>query len=488
MKFLQKKNLAIICLIAIIIFSIIIRFWFFWDGNFSGDESAHAMKAISVGIGIKDLITIKNTQIALHNVFDPIMSHAHPPLEFLIVVPFVIFQPREFFVRLPFILVNLVTLILGCVLVGKKQNKIKTISFLIFFGTSLYVVWWSQTAMYQSLAISVGFFISLSFIKLSKQPTKKILFTNSVLLGIGLMVFSDFFLYIPVFLFILYEKRSYFSKNDMLFALTIFILICGPFYLTWIIYGFLPGTEKIGFNYFIHNKFSGQINIFRNTESYARNFFLFPGVFVLFPAVIYSLFKKTRESKYLIPVFLSYYIIYVLKPTAPYFYFCAVFGPLCLIAISGISKMKKRHALILLILTLLVNIFTLSPIFNRQFNGLIFFDTNPKDRVKYFGDIIKRCTLQDNETYLSTSDPWRTNYYFGRPSLYESENFTGVKKKLKLFLSKKDNYINLTVKFIHFQNGLLDDNLQSELEKKALKILFFGNEKLLLFRDCNIQK
>ena len=93
-------------IILLLIFGLISRLWFFWRPIFSGDESLHVLKAVSVDRGLFDLIRGNQINIALTNIIDPILKHNHPPLEFLVLTLSAPLHPQELFARLNYIIIN----------------------------------------------------------------------------------------------------------------------------------------------------------------------------------------------------------------------------------------------------------------------------------------------------------------------------------------------------------------------------------------------
>src|SRR3990172_6195945 len=146
-KFLKSH----IFLIFLLLFSITARFWFFWQPSFSGDEAAHMSKAVSVARGVVDLVTFSNVQTAFKNTFFTIWEHNHAPLEFLILIPATVLEPREFWARFIHVFVNILTLISGYIFLKKVRGQRTALAFAVFFGTSIFVIWWSQIAMYLNL-------------------------------------------------------------------------------------------------------------------------------------------------------------------------------------------------------------------------------------------------------------------------------------------------------------------------------------------------
>ncbi len=119
---------------------------------------------------------------------------------------------------------------------------------------------------------------------------------------------------------------------------------------------------------------------------------------------------------------------------------------------------------------------------NGSYKLSFFSDITRNDSIKKAGQISKKC-LTNNETYISTLDPWKTFYYFGRPMLpgVEGELWT-PKKAIEMY--NQGDFRN-EVYLIHYTVGELDNNLEIELRKKASKEYRVKNHRVFVFKDCN---
>ena len=231
--FFQKQVTEILLVILLFISSIILRFWFFWQPSFSGDEATYTTKAISIANGIVGLVNGSKIDIAFLNILRPILQHAHAPMEILILVPFVGLHPREFFLRLIYVLIGCLILIIAYLVLKKLRNQHVALAFLIMFGTSVYAIWWSQTAMYQSLSMAASIIISLSIINFYKNPSPKALLFLAISPALGLLVFPDFALFIPAILWLIYDKKvtlgskTLFIRYLSFLSLSVFITFHG---------------------------------------------------------------------------------------------------------------------------------------------------------------------------------------------------------------------------------------------------------------------
>lgn len=473
MKFLLFFSLLLIVFIP--------RFWYFWTADFTGDEATHVKKAVSVAAGIKSLVKLDNPEVAFKNIYVPLMEHNHPPLEFLILLPFGLLEPREFFARLVYVILGCFALIYSYFFAKNIFGKKLAGYFFIFFGTSAYAIWWSQTAIYVNLAISAGVFITLSFVNFYLKPDKKSLLILFASIAFGLLVFQDFIFYLPSLIWIIWDKRRYLKRSDFIVPVILFSLTTGMFYLNYIFYAFITGLKGAGFNYVLNSKIPVHANIVNNIKGYWRNFFAYPGVVVLLPFSFIFIFfaKKYQYFKYFYPVLFLYIFIFVLKSPTPFHYLSSIYGVFLLAAAIGMSHISAKLRPTIIALIILVNILGFWRIFEGNHNPQ-FIDGSVPNNATAVSKIAKKCVVSGSETYISSDDPWKTAYYFGRPSTVEKDGTEARVETIREFINGKLEEVVL----IHVRNDLISKEEHDELASKANLKFEFDRETVYIFKNC----
>lgn len=466
----------------LILFSIFLRFYFFWEPSFSSDEAHYVMSAIRVLNGIKGLILGQNTEAAWKNLSLPYLQAAHGPAEFLIIIPVVFLHPREFFVRLVFVLISVFTLIYVYFKLRNSRGKIVSLFFLLFSGTSLYAVLWAQTVMYQTLSICATSFILINIIEFVKTPCRSTLLKLTFSFALGLLVFPDLSLFIFGIIWMIFDKRQKLKIKDLAASTLLLIIVAGSFYIPWILYGFFGNDPGNGFRFLMIYKLSTSPNIIFNLKSFIGNFFGFPGVFVTLPFAVLSirLFRRIQYIKYVWLTIVISTLVYVFKSYIPYFYFVSLFSSFSLVASEGIGAINSyRFRKIIFCFVLIINLVGLTPLFNKNYNTFISMGRK-EDQIRKIGEFINKCGISDDETYVSTVDFGRGEYYFGRQSTIYQD---GQENRIKLMVNfEKGGYEN--VKYIHFVKGELSKILEKKLREKSQKSVQFNNDVLLIYKRC----
>ena len=474
-----KNNYFVLFLFS---FSVIARLWYFWQPSFSGDEAAYMGQAVSVARGIADLLTFSNVQAGLKNTFFTIWAHNHAPLEFFILIPAVIFESREFWARFIYVFFNILVLTAGYFYLRKIRNQQVALGFLVFFGTSIYVIWWSQVAMYLSLAMASGVFITIALANFVARPQSKNLVYLALATVFGLLVFPDFIFYTPALLWAVWDKRNYLKIKNLTLPILILLFPLVVFYIPWVIYAFVGHAQGAGFNYVINYKLALQANIAGNIRSYWNNVFSYQGVITAWPFALLSAFnlKTIKYAKYLFLVILIYLFVYIVKSHVAFYYFVSILGPLFIIAADALTHFKNYVYRILLAVTV-INIIGAVPLFKGVHNPFILGVAGKRtDHVREVGDIAKKCLTGQDETYISSHNAWKTAYYFGKRSLLERDGDEARLATISLFLEGQAD----SVKLIHYNSGQVEGQIEGELAKRAAEILNFGNEKVFLFKKC----
>ncbi len=476
-KFLSSFEILPLFLISL---GITTRFLFFWKPSFSGDEAFHVLKAVSVSRGIFDLIRLNNIHAALTNIFLPILEHNHPPAEFLILLPMVPFEPREFFVRFWYVLLSILVIFVSYLLL-KKNHKQIALSFLVLITTSAYAIWWSQTAMYHSLALAAGIFISILILIFSKKPNGKNLLLLSFSSSLALLIFQDFIFYLPAIVWAVFENRSRLKLSQIFVSIAVYLLIACIFYIPYIAYAIFGDRFHAGFNYVLNDKLTGRVNVGGNIVGYWNNFFAYRGVFTIWPFALLAVFlgRKIKYSKYLFLTILIYLTVYIFKSVTPFHYFVSILGPLMLLASEWISRQRSYRIIIFVILTL--NLLGLVPIFAGKNNPQIV-GQDSYDQLKKVGDLAKRCLGGDDETYISTADAWRSAYYFGRRSQLEQDGTEKRIETINWFLEGKAE----NVKLIHFKTGEIGEIEEENLKHLAFSSIQYDRDKVYIFKNCQL--
>ncbi len=480
MKISKIKDFLPVLLLA---FSIILRFWGFWRPSFSGDEGHYVLKAIRILHGVKNLLLNQDRVIAWQNLTQPFLEHAHGPLEFLIMIPFVVFSPREFFIRLPFVFISCLTLILSFIFLEKLRNKKIALYFLILTGSSLYAVWWAQTAMYQTLSISASLMFALAMINFVKKSSCCSLLLLSTALAFGFLVFPDFLMFLPAVCWAVFDKKQFLKKKDVFLACLTVLAIAGVYYVPWIGYGLFWPEKNTGFSFLFSHKLSAAVSPSVNLKGFWGNFFSFPGVFPVWLVSLFSIFliKKIVYLKYLLLTIVICATVYIFKAYLPYFYFVSIFSLFALLAAEWLASQKKMGSMIIAVI-FLINVYGLKPLFSGTPNLFVFFEGQQDDQIQQAGETAKKCITNDNETYISTADAGRATYYFGRISTLYKDGTENRIETMRWFLAGAAPQ----VKMIHFRKGELSSNLEGKLRQKAKKELKYGIDIVFLYKKCKI--
>lgn len=476
----NKRFLKTLVIFSLIFIIFVPRFWYFWKLDFTGDEATHARKAVSVATGIKGLITFDNPTAALKNIYIPILEHNHPPLEFLILIPFGLVEPREFSARLVYIIFNCVVLISSYLFLRKYVEKKLSVYFFILFGTSVYVVWWSQTAIYVSLAIAAGAFMAIAMSYFYKLPSKVSLFYLCVTQAFGLLVFADFIFFLPANLWLIWEKRKLFEKSDFIKPLFLLFSTAGIFYFLYIGYSLSGGPNSAGFNYVINQKLASSVDPLKNLVGYWNNFFGYPGVVVLLPFVLFSPFlsRKIRYIKYFYLTIFIYVAVFVFKSPTPFHYLASTFGMFLLLT-SEVLKYFKMNGPIIIGFIILINSVSLFEIISGTHNPQLF-DLKAPNNAGAISRIARACVVGDNETYISWDDPWKTAYYLGRNSTVEKDGTEARVETIREFLN--GDLTNIVL--VDVKNDLIDEDTHRDLKKRSTKSISFDRETVYLFKNC----
>lgn len=477
--------------IFFIVIGIILRSWRFWILSFTGDEAAHMRKAVSVSRGLADLLTMSNPSVALQNIFLTIFQHNHPPLEFLLVLPSVPFEFREFYARSIYVIINILFLPFVYYLISKLRNKKIALYSLILFSTSMYLVWSSHLITHDSLVIIEGTLVGLAIIFFQKKPSGKSLFLLTSTLLLGFYTSIDFVLFLPVALFLVYKKRMNLDFTEVSKVGLFFIFVLSIFYLPYMLYAFLPNSPRIaGFNYYLKGKlneiptiFSIQLNFISALKSYYRDFFSKSGVFPVWVFAFLSIFisKKLKFINYLIATVLFFLFFNLIKYTTANFYM-DFYGIIILLAAEWLVS-KREIGKLFLVLTVIINLYGSLPLLRGDYSKSPLAILPSDDQLKEVGKIAKTC-LTENETYLSTVDPWRTFYYFGRPVLPAIEGDKALWSPAQAARRYLQGDLRNEIFLIHFREGDFDQELVDGLKTIAKKEFIFKKDRLLLFKSC----
>lgn len=475
------KRQKFFLIMVVIVVSIFLRFYYFWRPSFSSDEAHYVLKAIQILHGIKDFFLTKNFSVVNKNLFLPFLEHAHGPLEFMVIIPFVVFQPREFFARLPFVLISCVSLVAGFYCLKKLRNYQVAFIFTALLGTSRYVIWWSQTAMYQTLSISASLIIVIMLLRFLKKSSGRSLMLLSAGLGFGVLVFPDFLLFLPGIAWAVYDRRRFFFKKDIFAAGVLFFLIAGIYYIPWIGYSLINPQKEVGFNLLWGHKLSTVVNPVDNLRGFWGNFFGYPGIFPTWIFSLLSIFliKKITYIKYLLLTIAICFFVYVFKAYLPYFYFVSTAALLILLAAESLVALKKIGWFIFFA-TLLFQFVSLSPLLSGVPNRFVFIGGQPNDQIQKVGAVAKKCITKDNETFISTTDAGRQTYYFGRISNLYRDGTAARILTIESFLGGG----LLEVKLIHVREGEIPRTMSEKLRQKAIKIIKYQDDLVYLFKKC----
>lgn len=469
-------------IIAVFLLNISAHFWFFWQPPFSGDEANQTLKALRIANGLKNLFLFKELPVTFRNIYEPILQHNHPPFEFLIFVPFLAFQPREFFLRLSSILVNVGLLAYTFYTLKQLRTKFVAICFLILYGTSLWSIWWGQSGTV-ILNLVASLLISLTILFFCEKPSNKSLLYLSLASTFSLLVSVDFIQVIPFSLLAIFHYRDFTSKSGRMRSLLVFLLIVSLFYIPWIIYSFLSGPPGAGFNYYIHGRLQRQSTIFINLQILWEHAFSYPGYITVWPFALLAFFlwKKVRYVKYVFLATFSYVLLFITLGSGINWY-ANIFSMLCILTAELIASLRKA-GWILILTILVVNILSLKQLFIEGKHNPLMFDNSRNNNISHISYIAKKCFKYDDETYLTTLDPVTAEYYFGRPTLFSGR---GMRERLELInlFDKNNAVLKKSVKFIIYQEGQVNSKLEKSLKRHAIRFVDSGFYILLFFKDC----
>ncbi len=484
---MTKKHNKIL-IFGIILIGIIYRFWFFWIPSFGGDESEHVTKAVRVARGLLDLISLKNIEIALANIYLPILQHNHPPLEFLILVPSVFIEPREFSARLIYILIGLVTMLLSFKILKNLKGSKVAILFLAFFATSYYVVSYTQIVTF-GLNLTAGVFIALAVLFFTKSPQAKSLFWLVLTMVFGLWVSIDYFIFVAPILVIIWLNRKKLRKKDLFIQSIAFVILVLIFYLSYFLYSQISSSPRsAGFNYYLHT-YINTLNInqttnfnFKETLSFMWNYFFgLPSILLIWPFALLGLtqIKKHRYLGYLTLILTTVALLEfpLIKCCTNYL---NIFGILLILAVEGILSIKTIGTAIGVLLVV-TNIVISSIYMLNNYNPVTKNGLYNKDNIRNIAQTAKNC-LTDNKTYISTDDAWRTRYYFGRSMLpaLEAEEITDEEAVNDMLKGK----LAYEIAFVHIERNTIPKSLENEISKKAIRNIALDKDKLYLFESC----
>ncbi len=479
--------------VAVVVFLILIgtllRMWGFWRPSFTGDEAGHMTKAVQMVRGLADLLLIKNPRVALQNIFYPLLQHNHPPVEFLILLPAVPFQPREFTARLIYVSVSIGALLLGFFSIKRIRGKKVALAFLSFFSISTYIVWFSQPITF-GLNISGGLLASIGVLYFYEFPSRRSLSILFATLTFCLFISIDFILFLPSLLLLIFQKRKFLQSGEIIRTSILFILIVSVYYVPYIGYSFLPKSPKgAGFihyrSYFTINRsqqVTGQykqgLNYFLR-EKWDR-FLGQPGIIVMWPFLIPALIFNKRKSI----LFLWLMLIAVLLIEVPIIPCCTVYlnilGPVALIAAETVVILPLTSVFLSVII--IINLISTKPLLLGAPNPLIYRNwTFKNDRIREVGKIVKPC-FQGSQTYISTEDAWRARYYFGQSMLPAVENEDWTKEEaVKQFLK---GYLDNAVVLIHIHVPQINPLVIEKAKLKAKRTVQIGDNQIFIYKDC----
>lgn len=471
--------------IPLLLTAILFRFWGFWKPSFSSDEATYVIRAFSVASKLSGFLAGRLSDSDREIFLLQFLQHSHGPMEFIFMIPAIILRPRystaEFLVRLTWVLFSSATLIWSSIWLRRIRNQTLSILFLIFYGLSVYAIWWSQTAMYQSISMAASIFFSLALIRFTSNPSNRSLFWMFASLAFGLLVFPDLILFLPAAVWAIYDQRHSITAKGVAAGVVFLIITAGIFYIPWIWYSTLPGTEKVGFRFLLQRKLLATVNPISNLTGFWQNFFSFPGVLVVWPISFFSVFliRRVRYLKYLILSVILFSTVYITRAYIAYFYFVSIFPVLCLMAAEVTIAVKKRTFLFIGGTALAVQLWGVMPLIRGIYNPLIF-SAEQQDRIRDIGKLARLCIPGDDETYISTEDT-RTNYYFGKLSKVYQDGADRRIARMRQFLEGDMDQ----VKLIHFRAGLLPMDLEQALRTRATWVITYRNDTALFFKDCS---
>lgn len=471
-----------------ILIGIFLRTWNFSSALFASDEALHMTRAVSVSRGIVDLLKLDNPPIALRNIFLPILQHNHPPTEFLLSIPAVPFQPREFSARGIHLFVSILFMPAIYLLLLKIRNKKFALFFLALFSTSMFAVWWSRTISHDVLAIMQGILLGVSLIYFLKKPGNTSFFLMMLAFVGAMYIIMDFAVYLPILIFVSFRNRKFISRKNVIKSLLICAVILGIYYIPYIVYAFLPNSShSSGFNYYLYGKLNKDLsivallqNIPLQLKAYYTNFFSQSGIFPAWIFALLSILYLRKKNKY-IEIFASiifiYFLINLFFPTTLFFY-KDFYGLILLLSAEWLYS-KKKLGYALLMVTIIINLYGSLPLFKGVHN-YVFNTYLTNDNLDKIGLFSKNC-LTGNESYVSTVDYWRTEYYFGRQPLPRLNSGFSIQETVAKFI--EGQYRN-DIYLIHFREGNFDEDTIRKLREIAKREIVIDKDHAFLFKNC----
>ena len=488
MNKLKLNGINLNRLVPLLIFAtFFIRLWFFWQHPFSGDESGNVEKAILLA---KNLFSYQSPIANYTKGFEPLLIHNHPPIEILVILPSLLFAPKEASVRLVFITISLLAIFYSYHFLKKNFSKSVALPFLLLAGFSINAAWWSRTAVFTSLTMASSLLISLALINFHHHPSRKSLFILSLSTGLGLLIFQPLALFIPSVIWAVWSQKEKINFRYIYQAAALLVLLPALFYIPYIKYAAVNQIKTAGFNYLFTSKLNSPWYLIANLNGFWHDFVadhsLFLLVFLLsIPLVIANKLKFARQ------VFLGaalYFVVFLFKIRVAESYSVGIYGVLCLLAAFTLST-RKPLLILVIVFVLVVNTVGSLRLIRGQQNPTLFGSNSSQyipSQIKKIGELIINCQLQDNETYLSTGDAWQISYYFGRHSLLETDGLQNRIRLIQFFSQDKIALEGKTdfIKAIHFKTGDLPQALEIKLRQKALSQKQFFNDTVLLYKNC----
>ncbi|MCL5072243.1 MAG: hypothetical protein M1308_15335, partial [Actinobacteria bacterium] len=191
--------------------------------------------------------------------------------------------------------------------------------------------------------------------------------------------------------------------------------------------------------------------------------------------------RKYKFIKYFAIIILTFLLINLIKLTTANFYM-EFYG---LIVIMGVLWLTNigRIGMVLLSVVIILNLYGNIAILHNDYSQATGPIIPASDKLKLVGNIAKSC-LVNNESYISTVNPWRTFYYFGRPVLPGIEgNLWTAKEAIELYARGE---LRNEVFLIHFKEEEIPEELDKNLEKIAKRKYVFEKDRLLIFKECDI--
>ncbi len=486
-----KKFKILFWVLLLLIIGSIFRSWYFWTPSFRGDEAGNMIKAVRVARGLTDLFLLRQPDIALNNIFLPILQHNHPPLEFLILIPSVPFNPREFYARLIYILISIATIFFSYLALKKIKNKKFALYFLAIYSTSSYAIFLSQRVDY-FLNMVAGLLIGISILNFMSKPTKISFRLLNLSYCLSLLISIDYIFFIPAYIYQLYFYRKKIGAGLIFKELIIALTILSVFYIPYVFYSFKPDSPKnAGFNYYISSylrnnnissSYSNFISDFKTkADIFWVRFLRLPGVLTIWPFSILGIIFY-RKNRYVLVLTLIVVTIILLE--YPFVGCCTgylnIYPLLIILAVLWLVVFKKA-GLYILILIVIINAFSTLLSFKSGERPIGFNLITTEDNIQKIAKIAKNC-LRDNETYISTDDSWRTQYYFGKGMLpdLEVENISDEQAVIKFL----NNELPYNISFVHIGNNRVSQMNIKKLEAGSINTIAIGNDKLFIFKQC----